>query len=87
MKHGVESEATPPHAPTNRREHRQRTDRTLVIGGFALMFVVGGALVWRFFGLGAMFSSWLCLGGGVVLFGGIYLLLKLMERWANSDQG
>ena len=70
--------------PTNLREHRRKTERNLVIGGFALLFLVGGALIWWLWGAGAMMTGWLCMGGGVALFGGLYLILKLMEIWSTS---
>ena len=73
-----------PRPPTNLRNHRQRTERNLVLGGFALLFVVGGGLIWLLWGPGAMAMGWLCMGGGVALFGGLWLMLKLLEIWGAS---
>jgi hypothetical protein len=28
-------------------------------------------------------AGWVCMGSGVALFGGLYLVLKLMEWWSN----
>lgn len=74
---------TRPRPPTDLRQHRQQTERTLVIGGFVLLFLVGGGLIGYFYGLGAALAGWVCLGGGVALFGGLYLALKLLEVWSN----
>ena len=69
--------------PPNLRNHRQRTERNLVIAGFAVLFLVGGGLVWARYGLGAALTSWACMGGGVALFGLAYLIVKLMEIWVR----
>ena len=69
--------------PTDLRGHRQRTERDLILGGFAILFVVGGGLVWYFYGLEAALASWFCMGGAVALFGGLWLILKLMEIWSG----
>lgn len=65
--------------PTNVRGHRQRTERNLVVGGFLILFVVGGGVVWYLYGLRAAVLSWICLGSGTALFALLYLLLKLLE--------
>jgi len=70
----------------DRRTHRARTERNLVIAGFAVLFVVGGGLVWYQYGLGAAVASWACLGGGVALLGLLYLILKLAEKWVNRRE-
>jgi hypothetical protein len=64
--------------------HQRRTERNLVLGGFALAFLLGGLLIWRFYGLGAMFAGWACLAGGLSIFGLLYGILKLMELWSNA---
>ena len=71
----------PPDArpPTNLRKHRQRTDRNLILGGFLILFVVGGGLVWYFYGLSATLASWACLGSAAILYGMLQLILKLVE--------
>ena len=50
-----------------------------------MMFLVGGALIWHLYGVGAVLMAWFFMGGGVTLFGGIYLILKLMERWTQDE--
>ena len=82
----AKDDATPRNTrpPTDLRRHRGDTERRLVIGGVALALVVGGGLIWYFWDLGAMLSSWLCLGSVVLPIAAIYLALKLFERWGNS---
>ena len=70
--------------PSDLRRARRTTERQLVIGAVVIAFVVGGGLIWAFWGLRAMLTSWLCLGSVVVPIGAIYLALKLMERWGRS---
>lgn len=76
----------PPQNPASLRGHRQQTERRLIVGGFGLMFLVGGALIWHFYGVGAVLMAWFFLAGGVALFGGLYLILKLMERWTRNEE-
>ena len=73
--------------PTDLRGHRQRTERDLILGGFAILFVVGGGLVWYLYGLEAALASWVCMGGAVALFGGLWLILKFMEIWITRRGG
>ena len=47
--------------PTDLRKHRRRTERNMVVGGFVILFVIGGALVWVLYGAGAAVLSWVCL--------------------------
>jgi hypothetical protein len=65
--------------PNNLRQHRQRTERNLVIGGLLILLVVGGGLIWFFNGSGAALLGVVCIGGGIVLLGGVFLVLKLFE--------
>ena len=75
------------HPPTDLRRHRQRTERRLILGGFVILFVVGGGLVWRLYGAWAALTCVVCLGSGVVLFLGLRLILGLMEAWSNPGKG
>lgn len=73
--------------PVDLRRHRQVTERNLVIAGFAALLLVGGALVWWQYGLGAAATSWVCIAGGVVLFLLPLLFLKLAEIWLARREG
>jgi hypothetical protein len=80
--------AVPPRAqpPTNMRELQRRTDRNLILGGLAILFVVGGGLIWLLFGVEQALAAELCMGSLLVLFGGTYwLILKILK--ALSDSG
>ena len=81
-----EQAADPParRPPIDLRKHRRQTERNLILGGFALLLLVGGGLVWLFYGGSAALASWLCLGGGIALFGIVYLILKLMDVWSTA---
>jgi hypothetical protein len=78
--------AADPRPPTDLRQHRRQTERNLILGGFGLLFIIGGGVVWYQYGLGAALAAWACLGGGLALFGGLWLLLRLAERWVNRRQ-
>ena len=70
-------------APSNPRAHRARTDRNLLLGFFALLFVVGGGLIWYFYGAGAAALGVLCIAAGAVLVGVLALLMVGLEWLSN----
>jgi hypothetical protein len=82
----VPSPAPPPRRPTNLRELRRRNDRAMIVAGLVLLFGVGGGLIWHFYGLGALFTGWLCMGGGMAVLGVLWGLLRLFEIWGRSDR-
>jgi hypothetical protein len=80
--------ADPLHAqpPTNMRALHQRTDRSLIIGGLVILFVVGGGLIWLLYGVEQALMAELCMGGLLVFFGGAFwLILKIMKAVSDSD--
>ena len=64
---------------------RGHTERRLALGGFAILALGGGAILWALYGgTTAMTALAVILGGaGVVAL--LWLLLSLMEAWARSD--
>jgi hypothetical protein len=68
---------------TDLRRHRQRTDRNLLLGFFALLFLVGGGLIWLLYGAGAAAFGLACLALGAVLTG-LVLLLMLGLQWLSD---
>jgi hypothetical protein len=64
---------------------RRRTEGQLVAGGFAIIAVAGGAILWwRFGGTTAGITlAVLLLACG--LFAVLWLLLVVLERWARSE--
>jgi hypothetical protein len=67
----------------NPDRHRARTDRELLVGGFGLLLVVGGAFAAFFLGgAAALVAIGIVLGAGL-LAGLIYLILNGLERLAR----
>jgi len=83
MTNQVQSPKPKTKSPTDLRRYRQQTERNLVIGALVLLFVVGGGLIWYFWGTGAALGGWVCMGAVLLLIGGLYLVLKLMEWWST----
>lgn len=65
------------------RRHRERTDRNLLLGFFALLFLVGGGLIWLFYGSGAAALGVGCMAVGAVLVG-LVLLVMLGLQWVSD---
>jgi hypothetical protein len=65
--------------------HRSQTQSHLILGGFAILLVVGGLFIWWMYGAGAAFTGVTCLLIFMVLFGLLFGILKLMELWARDD--
>lgn len=59
------------------------TEGQLVIGFFVILYAVGGALIWRYYGLGGAIAGWLCITGGLVFFLLLYGLVSLAGWWAD----
>jgi hypothetical protein len=78
--------------PTNLRGHRTQTDRNLLIGFFALLFLAGGALIWWLYGGSAAAVGVVCIALGAGLAGAV-LLITLGFQWLSdwldrrSEQG
>ena len=71
------------------RRHRSNTDRNLLIGFFALAFIIGGALIWLFYGTGAAALGILCVAGGAVLAGivmGLMVGLQWLSDWLERRE-
>ena len=59
------------------------TEGQLVIGFFAILYIVGGALIWYYYELGGAIAGWLCITGGLLFFALLYGLVSLAGWWAN----
>ena len=70
-------------ADFNPDRHRARLDRELLVGGFGLLLIVGGALAAFFLGGGAALVAIAILVGAGLLAGLIYLVLNGLERLAR----
>jgi len=75
----------PPRIQHEGDRYRSQTERRLAVGGFAIVALAGGALLWlRYGGTMATIAIALVLGGaGILAF--LWLLLSLMEAWARSE--
>lgn len=67
------------------RRHSQQTQARLVVAGLALLFIVGGGLVWLLYGDVAAFSAVACLSVAVGLIGLLWLMLTFLEKWVEKD--
>jgi apolipoprotein N-acyltransferase len=72
-----------PPPPDNPRAHRARTDRNLLLGFFALLFIVGGGLIWVFYGAGAAALGVACIALGAILTGLLALLMAGLQ-WLSD---
>lgn len=66
--------------------HRRQTRARLILGGMLVLLVVGGGLVWLFYGRAAAFTAVLCLLGAAVVMALLWLILTLLERWVKDDE-
>lgn len=73
----------PDSKPTDLRRHREMTDRNLLIGFFAVLFIVGGGLIWLMYGGGAMAMGLVCMMAGAMLTG-LVLLIMLGLQWVSD---
>ena len=65
--------------------HRRQTYARLVIGGFLILLVVGGGLVWLLYGRAAALTAVVCLLIPAGLLGLLWLILTLLELWVGED--
>lgn len=59
------------------------TEGQLVLGFFVVLYGLGGALIWAFYGLNAALLGWLCMTVVVLFFLLLYGIVTLMGWWAN----
>jgi magnesium-transporting ATPase (P-type) len=69
------------------RKYASQTTVRLIIGGLALLFLVGLGLIWFFYGFQAALLGLLCMLGGLVpiglvvlIMGGLDLFLKKINK-------
>lgn len=70
------------------RRYRSQTTVRLIIWALILLFVVGGGLIWWFYGLGAALMGVLCLIGAMVPIGVVWLVmigLDLLVKKLNEE--
>ncbi len=69
--------------PTDYRRWRKQNERRLLIAALFLLVVVGGGLIGLIFGPGEMLAALPCLLSGAGLILVLFLLLVMIERWAD----
>lgn len=62
------------------RKYSRTTNRNLIIGAILLLFIVGGGLIAWLYGFGAASLAVICLVGGLLLAGVIYLVFFFIDR-------
>lgn len=63
---------------------QRSTEARLVVGFFLLLFLVGGGLIWAFYGRNAALLGVLCMIGGLLFFLLLYGIVWLLGRWAGE---
>ena len=61
-----------------------RDERRRAFAFGLLLYVVGGGLIWSFYGRGAMLVGLGCITGGVIFFAALYGLVWLVGRWVGE---
>ena len=64
---------------TDLRKYTSQTTIRLIVGALILLFVVGGALIWWFYGPAAALVGLLCLLGALLPIGLIWLLMAGLD--------
>jgi hypothetical protein len=65
--------------------HRRQTYARLVIGGFLVLVLGGGGLVWLLYGRAAALTAVACLLAPAGVMGLLWLILVLLELWVGED--
>jgi hypothetical protein len=73
------------HSSFNPERHRRQTHTRLLLGGALVLVGIGGGLVWVFYGGGAAITAVACLAAAGGLFGLLWVILTLLERWVKED--
>ncbi|MGQ0604975.1 MAG: hypothetical protein ACT4QE_25120 [Anaerolineales bacterium] len=69
--------------PTDLRRFRSATERNLLIGFFVMLFLVGGGLIYLFYGWGGLATGLLCMVGGALVAGGVVFVAFGFE-WVSN---
>jgi hypothetical protein len=77
-------DSPPAEAPTDYRAMKRGIERNLIVGGFVIMFVVGGGLMALLWGVGAMLQGWLCMGGAALLLFVFVIIFRMLDIISKS---
>ncbi len=70
----------------NPMRHWEQTQIRLFLGGMLTVLVVGGGLVWVFYGRAAALTAVACLLGAGGVFAFLWLILALLDWWVKEDE-
>lgn len=65
------------------RKYARQTNFRLALGAILVLFLVGGGLIWVFFGRNAAILGFICLAAGLAPIGLVWLALGGLERLAR----
>jgi hypothetical protein len=68
------------------RRHWRQTQSRLIIGGLAILVVIGGGLVWVLYGSSAAITAVLCLLVAAGVMGLLWFFLTLLELWVKEEE-
>ena len=74
-----------PLPTTDLSAYQRDTERRLILGGVALLFLVGGGLVLLLYDLGALAGAWLCLGAMALPVAAVIGAVWLFD-WLGRDR-
>jgi len=74
-----------PRPPTDLRALKRQSERRLALWVVFFLVVVGGIVIGLVYGWQATVLGVVCLLGGAALFGLVWLIMTLIERWAGRD--
>ena len=67
------------------RAFRRREDRRLVLVIMLFLVIVGGVAIGLVYGWSTAGTGAICLVAGAAVFGLLWLMLSLVERWAKRE--
>ena len=74
-----------PHPVADLRALRRQDERRLVVIIAIFLVVVGGIAIGLVYGWQPAAMGGICLLGGAAVFSLLWLILSLVERWANRE--
>jgi len=69
------------------RKYAQQTNLRLLLGGLMLLFIVGGGLIWLFYGRNAAIIGLICLVFGLLPIIIIWLFLSFLDWFTRRTRG
>lgn len=67
------------------RRYARNLEFRLVVAFFVLLYGLGGALIWHFYGRAAAVLGLLCISGGLLALLLLWAIMTLIGWWANRE--